>query len=220
MHRPDRVRFPSFVAPLAFASLLPAASGQAVLRSWYDPNALLSTYGLPTLGDVDGDAVPDFAAGGARFTLGGYADGYIEICSGADGSVLRTISTPGGGTNLGASLARMPDFDGDGVDDLVAGDPLGNPDLSGFVEIFSSTTGTLLKQYDGPAGYFGFGSGLAVCRDFTGDRGSDLVVLGGRVASTLPSREVAFTLSGADGSLLATFESPPKKRGIAPASAL
>jgi hypothetical protein len=309
-------RFPFLFASCAFASLHPAASGQVVLQSWYDPNALLSTAGVATLGDVDGDgkadvaiarliftttfvevldvcssasgaqliridrgvhairafgsagdvdgdgrddlligsevvssatgaqlasqgghantdfgltvvglgdvdgdAVPDFAAGGARLTLGGYADGYIEICSGADGSVLRTISTPGGGTNLGASLARMPDFDGDGVDDLVAGDPLGNSDYSGFVKIFSSTTGTRLMRYDGPSGYFGFGSGLAVCRDFTGDGISDLVVLGGRVASTLPSREVAFTLSGADGSLLGTFESPPKKRWIDLASA-
>src|SRR6185369_757050 len=224
MFRP--ARFPFLFASCAFAALVPAAPGQVVLQSWSDPGALISTYRIAALGDVDGDGradvaiarvlfngssfdfvvdvcssvtgaqqiridrgytqiyeigsagdvdgdgrddvlvgtgtvaevvssatgallasqsghastnfgievvglgdvdgdgVPDFAATGAKFGIGGFGDGYVELCSGADGSVLRTLTTPGGGGFLGAALARAPDQDGDGIDELAVSDPL------------------------------------------------------------------------------------------------
>jgi hypothetical protein len=323
MHRPAHVRFPRFAAPLAFAALVPAASGQAVLQSWFDPAAWISTYRIAALGDVDGDGradvaimrllfngstfdfvvdlcssvtgaqliridrgydagiyaigsagdvdgdgrddllvgtgsttevlssatgallasqgghanmklgievlglgdvdgdgVPDFAATVAKFGIGGFGDSYVEICSGADGSVLLTLSTPGGGGFLGAALARAPDLDGDGIDELVVGNPLSAPAFAGFVKVFSPTSGNVLAQYDAPAGYYGFGSDVAVCRDFTGDGIADFVVLGGTVQSTLPGREIAWMISGADGSIVATLPSPAKKTWTEVTSAL
>jgi hypothetical protein len=80
------------------------------------------------------------------------------------------------------------------------------------VKVFSATTGSVLAEYDAPAGYFGFGVDFAVCRDFTGDGLADYVVLGTKTASTLPDREIAWMVSGADGSIVATFPSPAKKR--------
>jgi hypothetical protein len=312
MFRP--ARFPFLFASCAFAALVPAASGQVVLQSWSDPGALISTYRIAALGDVDGDGradvaiarvlfngssfdfvvdvcssvtgaqqiridrgytqiyeigsagdvdgdgrddvlvgtgtvaevvssatgallasqsghastnfgievvglgdvdgdgVPDFAATGAKFGIGGFGDGYVELCSGADGSVLRTLTTPGGGGFLGAALARAPDQDGDGIDELAVSDPLSSPAYYGFVKVFSPTTGSVLAEYDAPAGYFGFGVDFAVCRDFTGDGITDYVVLGTKTASTLPDREIAWMVSGADGSIVATLPSAAKKR--------
>jgi len=307
-----RARFPFLGASLAFAAFAPAASGQAVLQSWSDPGAFISTYRIAALGDVDGDGradvaiarvlfngsvdfvvdlrssvtgaqqilidrgytqiyaigsagdvdgdgrddllvgtgsatevvssatgallasqsghasttfgievvglgdvdgdgVPDFAATGAKLGVGGFGDGYVELCSGADGSVLLTLSTPGGGGFLGAALARAPDQDGDGIDELAVSDPLSSPAYYGYVKVFSPTTGSVLAEYDAPAGYFGFGVDFAVCRDFTGDGITDYVVLGTKTQSTLPDRKIAWMVSSADGSIVATLPSATKK---------
>jgi len=60
------------------------------------------------MGDLNGDAVPDFAATGSRRN-----DGWVGLFSGADGALLRHVP--------GQSVACAGDVDGDNRNDLVVG---------------------------------------------------------------------------------------------------
>src|SRR5207249_2152094 len=83
------------------------------------------------LGDVDGDGTDDFAIGEPHvtpvFTSGG--TGNVKIYSGATGTLIRTLTDPatdGSAGGLGSSIARLPDLTGDGVPDVLVGEPLGD----------------------------------------------------------------------------------------------
>jgi hypothetical protein len=79
------------------------------LRRVHGPHAgaELGTYACG-MGDLNGDAVPDFAATGSRRN-----DGWVGLFSGADGALLRHVP--------GQSVACTGDVDGDEHNDLVVG---------------------------------------------------------------------------------------------------
>jgi uncharacterized protein (TIGR03382 family) len=71
-------------------------------------------------GDVDGDGVPDLAIGSWTSNDGAPGAGKIDVFSGADGSILRTITSSRAGENLGFDVVGLGDVDGDGAVDLLA----------------------------------------------------------------------------------------------------
>ncbi|HEX5052574.1 MAG TPA: VCBS repeat-containing protein, partial [Planctomycetota bacterium] len=77
-------------------------------------------------GDLDGDGVPDFAAGGG---LSG-ANGSVQAFSGATGNRLFSVYSGGTGDNFGAVL-QAGDYDHDGVLDIIAPTWLGLRVVSG-----------------------------------------------------------------------------------------
>ena len=87
---------------------------------------------LASLGDLDGDGVPDMAVGSTGHITGGVGTGDLYVLfMNADGTVKRTVEinaqTPNGPASLaqddrfGASVANMGDLDGDGVIEIAAG---------------------------------------------------------------------------------------------------
>jgi hypothetical protein len=126
-------------------------------------------------GDVDADGVPDFLMG-LEFASGGLG-GQVLVYSGATRTLLRTLSdtTPNNsGNRLGSTLAADADFDGDGVPDVVAGQPGRNTAggaRAGGVTLFSGRTGALLRTCTDPAGITddALGSGVATLADLDGD---------------------------------------------------
>ena len=70
------------------------------------------------LNDVNGDGVPDLVVGAPG------AD-RVQILSGADRNVIRTITDPDGltGNQFGFAVANLGDVNGDGVDDIAVGAP-------------------------------------------------------------------------------------------------
>jgi len=87
---------------------------------------------VASLGDLDGNGVPDLAVGAPTDATGGPRRGAVWILFlQADGSVLRSVkiaSGMGGFTGrlrnydwFGFSVANLGDFDGDGVTDLAVG---------------------------------------------------------------------------------------------------
>jgi hypothetical protein len=69
------------------------------------------------------------------------------------------------GEDLGASLARVPDLDGDGIGDLAIGAPGARP---ARVEIVSTASGKKLCEWVAPDGGGRFGAALASVGEFVG----------------------------------------------------
>ena len=155
------------------------------------------------IGDVDGDGVPDFAIGDpqiAWFGHGwgvGHERGFVEVRSGADGSLIRTLH--GGGTTIafGGSICSVEDVDGDGVRDLA---------VAGYIDRLPAgpTTTTLFSGATGARLWVVRNSGiLADVGDVDHDGRGDLV-------RGMPWRSRVEALSGADGSILWTRPAPPQ----------
>ena len=124
------------------------------------------------------------------------------IYSGSDGSLLRTHvgSTQG----FGRALAAAGDIDGDGVGDLLVGEPGTLPER---VHAFSGASGGLLFSIASPdVQVADFGQGLAGGRDVDGDGVPDVAVgaprTGGTVSGTFLEKGRALIYSGATQVLL------------------
>jgi len=162
-------------------------------------------YAIASVGDLDGDAVPDFAAGAWTASPGGlpYA-GRATAYSGAGGTVLLVLDGAAPEDNLGIAVVGPGDVNGDGVPDLVVG--ARGVDVSGMtnagqVRVVSGSNGQLLYTIDGSTPGEAFGSPLASADDLDGDGVSDWIA----GIPLLGSGGVARVFSGADGTTLFEF---------------
>ena len=152
------------------------------------------------IGDLDGDGVPDLAAGAPKDDDGGPRSGSVWILFlNTDGTVKghQQISNDVGGMNsligsedeFGTSIGSLGDFDADGVDDLVVGAILNDGGLqnNGAVWVlFMNSDGTVHDQQkinDLEGNFSGplhpedwFGSGVTTIGDFDGDGQGDIAV--------------------------------------------
>lgn len=118
----------------------------------------------------------------------------VDVLSGADGGVVRSISGPGAGKNdtFGAAVAAVGDQDDDGVVDHLIGEGGG-----GQLHLYSGGNGGLVRSITAPAGTQGQGiSALAGVNDTDGDGRSDVWV-------GIPSAGAAYLVNGT-GAVLAT----------------
>jgi hypothetical protein len=124
---------------------------------------------LDVAGDLNGDAVPDLATGALGYT----GPGYVRVSSGANGSLLLTISGTTTNDSFGRSLAGVGDVNSDGIPDLAVGVPLsGN---IGEARIYSGGSGALLFTFPGSTGEQWFGFAVAGPGDLNDDGFPELV---------------------------------------------
>jgi hypothetical protein len=137
---------------------------------------------LSRLGDVDGDAIPDFIAASYVSSQGGNQAGLLRVLSGRDGSTLHQLVGGAASEWLGFAVAACSDLDGDGAPDYVVGIP-GVPGTGshglGEARIHSGASGALIYDFLGTT--FGAASNVALgfsvaSDDFNGDRRPDFIL--------------------------------------------
>ncbi len=129
------------------------------------------------IGDVNGDGKDDVCVAAAIEYLFSWDPPYLHVYSGADGSLIHDLEVT---ENVGlstASLCRAGDYDGDGVEDFLAG--YWGAWVDGYLELFSGATGS--RIFAEPVGDVS-GQSLEQIGDLDGDGFSE-VLFGAEYAS-------------------------------------
>ena len=158
-------------------------------------------------GDINGDGTPDYVIGAPTldvFGVGFGLTGQTFVYSGADHSLLLTLTGPGGSA-FGASVAGAGDVDGDGLADILVGSTYatGAQSNGGQAALYSGVDGSLLWSVDGAFAQGFLGSAVGALGDVSGDGVPD-VVAGAQGAGRRAHGE-AYALSGVDGTVLFTM---------------
>ncbi|RMH03515.1 MAG: hypothetical protein D6702_05825 [Planctomycetota bacterium] len=153
-------------------------------------------------GDLDGDGVPDLLLGAPSDPIFfPFPDaGEVLVVSGATGQTIRVLSDPSlpPGSQLGWSVASVPDLNGDGIPEVLAGAPQIEGG-SGVAILFSGADGSILHSFTGfPGTYFGWC--VAAGGDADGDGVGDLLV-------GAPFAQSAYLFSGSTWDLLQVLTS-------------
>src|SRR5262249_27233572 len=115
------------------------------------------------IGDVNGDGVPDIAAGAP--TAGVNSSGVVAVFSGASCGQLYRVTDPtltGTSIGFGSSLAAPGDLTGDGWPDFVVGAPNDSSlgiSAAGRLDVISGPDGTIVRRINDPAAAAGDGLG-------------------------------------------------------------
>ncbi|HBF22788.1 MAG TPA: hypothetical protein DDW23_03125 [Planctomycetes bacterium] len=129
-------------------------------------------------GDIDGDGLADLAIGAALEDTRGRDCGAVYVLSGRTGERIRLIKGNSAFDTFGYSLARVPDTNGDGCDELAIGGVQAfslSPDRPGFVQVHSGKNGEVLFLLNEFNSLETFGASLGSC-DVDGDGTSDVLV--------------------------------------------
>ncbi|MDX1909200.1 MAG: VWA domain-containing protein [Bacteroidia bacterium] len=186
-------------------------------KETYTPNDQFGS-AVAALGDVDGDGVPDLAAGARGDDATGFNHGAIWILMlKPDGTVRQSRKIASGqgapvlplnpDDRLGTSLAGIGDFNGDGVPDLAAGVPAdddGGKDKgaiylllltrSGTVSAFHTISETSRNNALAFPAQYAWAQALKGMGDLTGDRRPELLVSGGQDNDGGPQRGAGWIL--------------------------
>ena len=197
-------RSPGGVAGAGSVFIVSGATGTAVaLVDGTVPNAVFGA-GVHTLGDLDGDNVPDFAVGSSN-----ESGGRVRVYSGGDGTLLYPALAVANGGSLGQYWLFSPgDLDADGVPDLFAADinnATGGPNR-GQAYVFSGATGVRIRTFSGEAPNDQFGMGRAV-GDLTGDGVTEFVFAAWLRSEGAASSGKMYVMDGATGATLRSLVS-------------
>jgi hypothetical protein len=173
------------------------ANGAPLFTVDGDPGERLGT-AICSLGDVNGDSIPDFVATHPS----GPGAGGCAILSGADGAVLDNI---GGGLffsdNYATNATNLGDIDGDSIPDFALGAP-SEAGSTGMVTVYSGASGTVIYRLDGLAMGESFGAPLEAIGDVDGDGVNDFAASATRFLTGGLTTGQVRVYSGVDGDFL------------------
>ncbi len=139
-------------------------------------------------GDLNGDGKHDFLVTDINWST---TDGRVDVLSGANGDTLRSwIGRAGNKGTFGWSVAVAGDCDGDGVNDIIIGEPRYDNGISnrdaGKIYVYSGRTGSTLYSRVGPSGFIQFGYNVGGAGDVDNDGFDDILVSGHNESSSSP----------------------------------
>ena len=198
----------------AVAALVVASPAVAQVTTILSPGGIANgQFGAAVAGvaDLNGDLRGDILVGAPN--EGQLRSGRVYVIWGTVGISLRTIHAPHIKTDghFGASVAGVPDVNGDGKGDIIVGAPgvaTGTSPVvgSGRAYIFSGFNGALLKVLQSPAMETGgaFGTSVGGIADVNGDGKGDVIVGAPNEDPGASPDDVgrAYIFSGATGALL------------------
>ncbi len=152
-----------------------------------------SASAVATLGDLDGDGVPELGVG-TGYCFPADQRHRVFVFSGKTGTKLGELLGHEGKSGFGAALGAVRDLDGDGVDDIVLVD-----DAQGAVQLYSGKTRAFVRALPGTwevPGAMELGN-VTTLRDLDGDGVLDF----GMTLDTFPAGE-ARVYSGKTGALI------------------
>ncbi len=156
------------------------------------------------IGDVTGDSIPDVVVGDSRRGPQFSMPGAVIVYSGATCAQVRVCTDPASlNGRLGWSVTAIGDLTGDGVPEIVAGEP--ESPNGGAVVVFSGADCSILRRSHDPSQFY-LGRAVAALGDVTGDGVPDFG------ASFYPSQALGSTgvdiFSGASGDLVRGLTDP------------
>lgn len=196
----------------------------AILYTFSSPNSeSFGEFGVSlAVADVNNDNKADVAVGAQGETVSGsFGAGRAYVFSGADGSLLHTISTPNPQSNSHfGDAVGLGDTNADNKADLVVGAPLENVGFNndqGRAYVFSGADGSLLHTLNTPDVQSGANFGDAVAAaDTNSDNNADVAVSAPGWDDGLTEDEGrAYVLNGSNGTLLLTLNNPANESGPA-----
>jgi hypothetical protein len=155
--------------PFGAVSVYSCASGALVFRRSSSQPSWLG-YSVAGLGDLNGDGASDVVVGSPSRDA-------VEVLSGANGSVLFTLTSASPGQLFGWSVDCAGDLDLDGIPDVLVGAPeYLVSGQGGGLFAYSGATGQLLFEQHDPTGVKGFGSVVRRGGDVDGDGRPEVLV--------------------------------------------
>ncbi len=142
----------------------------ATLFTMYGDAAERFGIALDDAGDVDHDGVDDLVIGVPSASANGPASGAMQVRSGRDGHVMRTIAGISG-FEFGTSVGGARDVDGDGTADQVGGTMSGDAAF-----LYSGADGKCLASYLGSHSAPAYGATVATGGDTNGDGKADVAI--------------------------------------------
>ncbi len=160
---------------------------------------------LAVAGDFDADGVPDYFAS----CWSGSGDRAVRWISGATGASPFVVTGAANHHLFGDAILAHPDWDGDGVADLVVGAPLDDRLVwdGGSVTVYSGADAAELTRIEIGVVDAHFGSSLARFDDVDGDGREDLLVGAVEVSAAGPNEHGAvYLVASSTGQPLRRFD--------------
>ncbi|MFN0207649.1 MAG: integrin alpha [Planctomycetota bacterium] len=160
--------------PSTKAKLFSGSNGTLLNTFFGNVHSINDSFGFATaaLGDVNRDGTPDFGATAMSEFIFQGPTGYIKVFSGANKSLLYTLSGDATFDTFGWSASAAGDADLDGFADFACGSK------KGYIKVYSGSNGSTMYTITDPfpAAENQFGRAMALRVDTNNDKYSELLV--------------------------------------------